>query len=87
MKRKPATLLFCLAMDALGLASLLVPFLGEWTDIVWAPISAFIFYKSFGGKTGKLGSLLDFTEEILPFADFIPTFTLAYIYERYFKKK
>lgn len=84
MIMKP-TLAFCLIMDLLGFASYLMPVFGDWTDLAWAPVSAFIFYRSFGGKVGKLGSLLNFAEEILPFTDFIPTFTIAYLYKRIFK--
>ena len=85
MKTKP-TLTFCLIMDLLGSATYLLPGLGEWFDILWAPISALIFFKSFGGKVGRIGSIINFTEEILPFTDIIPTFTIAYFYNRYFKK-
>ena len=85
MKSKP-TLLFCLFMDIMGSASYIVPVLGDWYDLAWAPISAFIFYKSFGGKTGRLGAILNFVEELLPFTDIIPTFTLGYFYNRFTKK-
>jgi hypothetical protein len=86
MKKKP-TLAFCLIMDLLGLATFLLPGLGEWFDILWAPISAMLFFNSFGGKVGRIGSIINFAEEILPFTDFIPTFTIAYFYNRYFKKE
>lgn len=74
-------------MDLLGSATYLLPGLGEWFDILWAPVSALIFFKSFGGKVGRIGSIINFTEEILPFTDIIPTFTIAYLYNRYFKKE
>jgi len=73
-------------MDLLGSATYLLPGLGEWFDILWAPISALIFFKSFGGKVGRIGSIINFAEEILPFTDIIPTFTIAYFYNRNFKK-
>jgi len=73
-------------MDLIGSASYFVPGMGEWLDIAWAPISAYIFYRSFGGKTGAIGSIINFVEEVLPFVDFIPTFTIAYFYKRFFKK-
>jgi len=85
MKTKP-TLAFCLIMDLLGSATFLLPGLGEWFDILWAPVSATLFFYSFGGKVGRIGSIINFSEEILPFTDFIPTFTIAYFYNRYFKK-
>jgi hypothetical protein len=74
-------------MDLLGSATYLLPGLGEWFDILWAPVSALIFFKSFGGKVGRIGSIINFTEEILPFTDIIPTFTIAYFYNHYFKKE
>jgi hypothetical protein len=86
MKMKP-TLTFCLIMDLLGSATFLLPGLGEWFDILWAPVSAMLFFNSFGGKVGRIGSVINFAEEILPFTDIIPTFTIAYFYNRYFKKE
>lgn len=65
----------CLMMDGIGMASFLFPGLGEGLDIVWAFISAFVFYNWF--KTG-IGSTGAFAEEILPFTDFIPSFTIGY---------
>ncbi len=72
-------------MDLMGSITYFLPGFGEWFDIIWAPISAYIFYRSFGGKTGQIGALINFVEEILPFSDIIPTFTLVYLYKR-FKK-
>jgi hypothetical protein len=86
MKKSPS-LLFCLAMDAIGMLTFAIPFLGEFGDIIWAPISAFIFYMSFGGKKGAIGALINFTEELLPFLDFVPTFTIAWIYQRFVESK
>jgi hypothetical protein len=85
MKKSPS-LLFCLIMDAIGMLTFAVPFLGELGDLVWAPISAIIFFASFGGKKGAVGALFNFLEEILPFLDFIPTFTIAWLYFRYVEK-
>lgn len=73
---------FCILMDVIGLASYLLPAFGEWTDIVWGPVSAIIFYMTFGGKTGQVGAFVNLLEETLPFTDIIPTFTIAYFYER-----
>lgn len=86
IKSKP-TLLFCLIMDLIGSATYLFPGVGEWFDLLWAPLSAFIFYRSFGGKVGRIGSFINFAEEIIPFTDIIPTFTLGYIYKRFTKQK
>ena len=46
MNKQQPSLLFCLAMDALGYATYAIPFLGEFADIAWAPVSAFVKNKS-----------------------------------------
>ncbi len=71
-------LLFCIIMDAVGYLTYALPLFGEFGDIVWAPLSAFIFYKTFGGTKGLIGGILNGLEEILPFTDFIPSFTIMY---------
>ncbi len=68
----------CILMDAIGMATYAVPFLAEFADVIWAPLSALIFYKLFGGKFGQLGAGLNFLEEIIPYTDVIPTFTIAW---------
>jgi hypothetical protein len=74
-------------MDAIGMLTFAIPFFGEFGDILWAPLSAIIFFSSFGGKKGAAGALFNFLEEILPFLDFIPTFTIAWFYFRYVENK
>ena len=71
-------LAFCIAMDLIGMASYAFPFLAEFSDILWAPISAIIFTKLFGGRLGAIGGVLNFLEEISPFTDISPSFTLAW---------
>lgn len=66
-------------MDILGYASFAAPGLGEFTDIIWAPISGLLFYRFFGGRFGVFGGLLNFIEEALPFSDFIPSFSIAWV--------
>ncbi|HLO80795.1 MAG TPA: hypothetical protein VK166_07555 [Chitinophagaceae bacterium] len=65
-------------MDLIGMATYAIPVLGEFGDTLWAPVSAFIFYKTFGGTRGMIGGAFNFLEEILPGFDFIPTFTIMY---------
>ncbi len=87
MKLTQPSLALCLLLDAVGYFTYAMPFLGEFGDLVWAPISGLIYYKLFGGWRGALGGFFSFAEEILPFTDFIPTFTLGYIAQRLGKKK
>lgn len=47
-KQKPLpSLIFCLVMDLIGYATYTIPVFGELGDILWAPISAFIFWRAF----------------------------------------
>ena len=78
MFTKKPSLLLCIAMDLVGMLTYLIPAAAEWGDIVWAPISAYLFFQFFGGAGGLLGGAFSFVEEILPFTDIIPTFTIAW---------
>lgn len=88
MERKTTPgLIVCLVMDLIGCMSYAVPLLGEVSDVIWAPISAMVFYKLFGGPVGMFGGLFNFIEELFPGIDFIPTFTISrlviYLTERW----
>ena len=74
-------------MDAVGCATYSVPLLGEFGDLIWAPVSAFIFYKIFGGWKGDFGSVFSFIEELLPGTDFIPSFTLMWLWQNFMQKE
>ncbi len=82
VKNQIPSLGFCIIMDALGCVSFAIPGIGEFADVIWAPLSAFIFLKSFGGKVGTFGAMINFVEEALPFTDVIPTFTIAYFLQK-----
>jgi hypothetical protein len=68
----------CIIMDIIGMATYAFPGLGEFGDIVWAPLSGYIFFKLFGGRFGLIGGVLNFLEEVIPFTDIIPSFTIAW---------
>ena len=76
------SLIFCIVMDIIGYATYSIPILGEVGDILWAPISALIFYKTFGGWRGAFGGVFNFVEEILPGTDFIPSFTIMWAWRK-----
>ena len=80
------SLLACLLMDFLGFASFGIPVLGELLDIVWAPVSALIFFRMFGGTKGLFGGIFNFVEELMPGLDFIPTFTITW-FVQYLKRR
>ena len=76
------SLVFCMLMDLIGCATYAIPIFGEFGDIIWAPVSALIFYRTFGGWKGAFGGLFNFVEEILPGFDFIPSFTIMWFIQR-----
>lgn len=76
-----------IVLDALGYISYFFPGLGEFTDIIWAPLSAWIMTKLYKGKPGKVAAVVNFVEEALPGFDVIPTFTLMWLYTYVFNSK
>lgn len=80
-------LLIGLLLDGIGMISFSIPFLGEFSDVVWAPIAAFIMSRMYKGRVGRVASILTFVEEILPFTDMIPSFTITWIYTYFFQKE
>ena len=79
MNYKIKKLILCLMLDVVGYFSFAIPFIGEFSDIIWAPIAAIVSYKMFGEKRGKFTAVSTFAEELLPFTDIIPSFTLFFI--------
>ncbi|MDD2474351.1 MAG: hypothetical protein PHI32_00350 [Dysgonamonadaceae bacterium] len=75
MNYKIKRLALSILLDWVGCISFTIPLVGEFSDIIWAPIAAIISYKMFGVKCGKYTALATFTEELLPFTDIIPSFT------------
>ena len=70
-----AKLAGCILLDLAGDASELVPFLGEFTDVAFAPAEAAIIFAIF---KSPLLSGIGFVEEILPFTDVVPTFCIGW---------
>jgi hypothetical protein len=86
IRQKPLpSLAACILMDFIGYATYGIPFFGEFLDILWAPISAIIFWRMFGGVKGIFGGAFNFFEELMPGLDFIPTFTISWFIQ-YFKR-
>jgi hypothetical protein len=85
--RKTTKLILGIVFDLIGMLSYLIPGIAETLDIVWAPISGFLLVAMYKGYTGKVAGIIGFLEEILPFTDVIPTFTLTWIYQYIFKKE
>ena len=73
-------LALCVLLDAVGYLSFVFPGIGELTDIIWAPASAYIMTKLYKGQQGKIAAGISFLEEAMPGLDIIPTFTLMWFY-------
>ena len=84
--KKHQILIFSLLFDALGYVSFIIPGIGEFSDIIWAPVSAWLMTKLYKGKPGKIAGIITFIEEALPFTDVVPMFTLMWLYTYVFKK-
>lgn len=87
MNNKYTLLILGVIFDAIGMLSFVIPGVGEFTDVVWAPLASFIIYKMYRGTEGKIGGLITFVDEILPGLDIIPTFTLMWVYKFLIKKQ
>ena len=64
----------CMIIDTVGLASFLLPGIGEFGDVVWAPLQAILLLFMFGSRIGIIG----FFEEIVPGLDFVPSACIAW---------
>ena len=79
MDKKYQKLLLSIVLDLIGF----IPFI----DVVWAPLSALIMAYMYKGVKGKIAGIISFLEEINPFTDVIPTFTIMWIYTNIIQKK
>ena len=88
MKNKPnyKELAISILLDLIGMLSFVIPFVGEFGDVVWAPLSGWIMTRMYKGTTGKIAGAVTFIEEILPGVDIIPSFTLMWIYASFIEK-
>ncbi|MFT6935218.1 MAG: hypothetical protein ACJAUQ_001613 [Maribacter sp.] len=75
-----------LLFDSIGMLSLVVPFLGDFSDILWAPLAGWLMTRMYKGKIGQAAGIVAFVEEIIPGLDVIPTFTIMWLYTYIFKK-
>jgi len=82
---RTSKLIIGLVLDGIGMISFSIPFLGEFSDVIWAPIAGVIMARMYKGRVGKVAGVLTFLEEIIPFTDIIPSFTLTWIYTYFFQ--
>ena len=66
-------LFLCIIIDIIGTSSELIPFVGEVTDLAWAPIAALVLRSLYGSN---VVFALEFVEEVLPYTDALPLATI-----------
>lgn len=54
--------------------------IGDFSDIIWAPFSAWMMMRMYKGTAGKVAGAITFIEEALPAIDIVPTYTLMWVY-------
>lgn len=79
-QHKIRNLILGILFDAIGTMSFAIPLVGEFSDVVWAPVSGFLMVWLYPGSKGKVAGIASAVEELLPFTDVIPTFTLMWFY-------
>ncbi|MDG2432279.1 hypothetical protein, partial [Flavobacterium sp.] len=77
---KTRNLILGILFDGIGMLSFTIPAIGEFSDVVWAPIAGYLMTTMYKGTIGKIGGVITFLEELFPFTDFIPSFTLTWVY-------
>lgn len=86
-EKKYKDLFWGLLFDGIGMLSFIMPGIGEFSDMLWAPMAAWLMTKMYKGKAGKVAGVIAFVEELLPGIDLVPSFTLMWIYTYVFKGK
>jgi hypothetical protein len=89
VKKSDKKTLFILSIifDAIGMLTYLVPVFGEAVDFIWAPISGLLLLVMYKGAAGKIAAMFGTVEELIPFTDVIPTFTLTWFYTYVIKRE
>lgn len=80
-RRKKTHLIVSILIDLLGMATYLLPLIGEVVDVFYAPLAGIIIFLMYRRdmKIGIFGALFGTAEELF-IADLIPTATLIWVY-------
>ncbi|NNG08951.1 MAG: hypothetical protein HKM92_02185 [Arenibacter sp.] len=73
-------LILGLLFDGIGMLSFAIPGIGEFSDIIWAPLAGWLMTRIYKGPKGQAAGVIAFLEEIVPGLDVIPTFTIMWVY-------
>ena len=75
-------LIISIVIDLVGMATYAVPVVGEFFDVIWSWISGFLIYVMYKNKPLAVTGWI---EELLPGTDFIPTATICWVREKWFR--
>jgi hypothetical protein len=78
--KKIRNLFLGLLFDALGMLSFMLPGIGEFSDVIWAPLAGWLMTRMYKGKIGQAAGIVTFVEELIPGLDVVPTFTIMWVY-------
>ena len=80
MNKKYIKLVLSLVLDVIGFFTVFP------LDLFWAPVSGYLMTRMYKGTVGKAAGVISFLEEVIPFSDIIPTFTIMWVYIHVIKK-
>ncbi len=80
---KKSKLFVGIIFDLIGMSPTIFPPFA----LIWAPFSAMVLAAMYKGKLGKSAGIFGLVEELIPVVDFIPTFTLTWLYVYELKKE
>lgn len=86
-QNKVRNLVLGVVFDIIGTMSFAIPVLGEFSDVVWAPVSGLLMAWLYPGSKGRVAGVVAAAEELLPFTDIIPTFTIMWFYTYLFSRQ
>nr|WP_298998630.1 hypothetical protein [uncultured Allomuricauda sp.] len=86
-KSKYQDLFLGLLFDGIGMLSFAIPGIGEFSDVIWAPLAGWLMTRMYKGKMGQVAGVVTFIEELVPGWDFVPSFTLMWLYTHLFSKR
>ncbi|MCL6266065.1 hypothetical protein [Flagellimonas myxillae] len=85
--QKYQLLLLGILLDGIGMLSFAIPGIGEFSDVIWAPVAGWLMTRMYKGKIGQAAGLVTFVEELIPGLDIIPSFTLMWVYTYLLNRK
>ena len=84
-EKKIKYLLLGILFDGIGMLSFAIPGIGEFSDLIWAPVAGWLMTRMYKGRIGQVAGVVAFLEELLPGLDWFPSFTLMWLYTYIFK--